>query len=72
MGIRHIPEGVARSRTTRGGKWEQTDQFSVIVGDRNETWRPPWRWRQRTRQYSNSFFQSWDPTAHLSGDMKQT
>ena len=39
MGIRHIPEGVARSRTTRGGKWDQTDQFSVIVGERNETCR---------------------------------
>lgn len=33
MGNRHILEGVDCSRTTRGGKWEQTDEFSVIVGE---------------------------------------
>lgn len=33
MGNGHILEGVDCSRTTRGGKWEQINEFSVIVGD---------------------------------------
>lgn len=33
MGNRHVLEGVDCSCTTRGGKWEQMDEFSVIVGE---------------------------------------
>lgn len=33
IGNRNVLEGVDCSSTTRGGKWEQMDEFSVIVGE---------------------------------------
>lgn len=77
MGNGHILEGADCSHTTRGGKWEQINEFPVIVGDIHADiqiyrgLRPAGEQKPgghpgggvRGLEGINTFFQPWNPSA---------